>query len=346
MDSNLTSNGNEQNLNLNELERTANVEKSASNSSEETRAAYLEAKALAKATFAQLDEATRSSFSSFRRKFEESRSRLVDANVERDEIWRDLPDDVQKALADATRDKPTASISDLIELKPEEISLEKFDAALRARRRQLQARRIFYEDRSNYRNPLIDRFLLRCADSGSIEAPFPSEEFEDKAIIIRDLGLCDSVDDAMKRAEARWRSERPCVVANNLREWVEGETRKERRKRIREVKRELFREFANSDEWKTYASSFGAIARALFFSSICVVLTWVAIIKWNLVYLLRYENIFPRKSDAYLFLYAATPVVWAAIALVYRNVVLFRRKRRYAFKEFKKNLAEAKRALK
>ncbi len=337
MDTDAISNENEQNLSVETLESNANDVSPPT--PEKTRE-------IAAATFASLDASIRSSLNAEYRAFKEAEKRLDAANAERDRTWNALPESVKKALAKATYENPKGSSSEFLYLKPEELPIQTFDDAVRARLRQLQARKLFRSDRAVCCKILVDRFLLTCSGSSTFDAPFPAEEFQPKATILKDLYFCDSTSDAMKIAEARWKVSRPCVVENRLRKYVTQETKTEKRKRMRAIKRQMFREFSSSPEWKKSSTSFFTILNALTASAFGVVLLWLAILKWNLVYLLRYESIFPYKSDAYRFLYFMTPLVWLALALLYRNVVVFRLKFRSLFKTFEKEEADAANALK
>ena len=337
MNTDATSNENGQNL---------IVETPESNANALSRPTSEWSQQIADATFARLDSSTQSSLRAEYDAFKEAKKRLDLASAERDKTWNVLSEDVKKKLAKATYDNPNRSSSEFRDLKPKELPIQAFDDAVRARLRQLQARKIFRSARALCCKILVDRFLLTCAGSSTLEAPFPAEEFESKAFILKDLYFCDSTIDAMKTAKARWKISRPCVVENRLRKCVTQETKAEKRKRMRAIKRQMFREFSSSPEWKKSSTSFFTILHALTASAFGVVLLWLAILKWNLVYLLRYESIFPYKSDAYRFLYFMTPVVWLALAFLYRSVVVFRLKFHSLFKEFEKEEADAANALK
>jgi len=333
-------------LTSNENDQTSSVEKLESNSIVDSQPTIDASKSLADAAFAQLDATALSIFAPLRRAFEEAESKLAVANAKRDETWSLLPEETQKSLADASRRDPRGTTKTFVKFKPEELPYQTFDAAVRARSSQLQARKIFYRRRDECLIPLIDRFLLSCDGSSSLEAVFPADEFKTKAQLLKDLRFCESIDGVMKTAEKRWKESRPCVVADSLREFATCETRREKRRHFREIKREMINEYATSPEWKKSASSLLTIAVSLTVSTICVVLLWAAILRWDLVYLLRYERLFPYKSDAYRFLLYMTPVLWIALALVYRNFVLFRLQFRSVFKKFKQDVAEAADALK
>ena len=337
MNTDATSNENGQNLIVETPESNANA-LSLSTSEWSER--------LADATFARLDSSTRSSLRAEYDAFKKAKRRLDVASAERDKTWNVLSENVKKTLAKATYDNPNGSSSEFLGLKPEELPIQTFDDAVRARLRQLQARRIFRSARAVCCKILVDRFLLTCVGCSTFDAPFPAEEFESKAVILKDLYFCDSTIDAMKTAKARWNISRPCVVENRLRQCVTQETKREKQKRMRAIKRQMFRAYSSSSEWKKSSTSFFTILHALIGSAFGVVILWFAILKWNLVYLLRYESIFPYKSDAYRFLYFMTPLVWLALAFLYRNVVVFRLKFRSSFKEFKKEEADAADALK
>jgi len=333
-------------ITFNENEPNSSVKSLEGNASVESQGARSDADKIADAAFASLDKSTRSSLESSRDAFERAEIQLAAANAKRDETWSVLPEDLQKSLANATRKNPTGTTSAFLNLKPSDVSMQTFDDAVCARRRQLQVRKSLYQYRAECSSRLIDRFLSTCSGASTLSAPFPVDEFKPKADILRDLRFCESSQEAVRIAKERWKFERPCAAANRLRTYAVDETKKEKRSRIRNVRREMKHEFANSAEWKSYARSFSTIGKALVASAVCVVLLWLAILKWNLVYLLRYESIFPYKSDAYRFLFCVTPVVWLALALFYRNVVIFRMKFHSIFEAFKKDEAEAADALK
>ncbi len=301
---------------------------------------------IADATFARLDSSTRSSLDDDYRMFKEAKKRLEEANVGYDRTWRVLPEDVKKTLDEATYANPLGSASEFLNFKPEELPIETFNNAVRARLRQLQAQKNFRSARAVCCEILVDRFLLTCSGSSTLDAPFPTEEFKSNAFILKDLYFCDSTIEAMKIAEARWNISRPCVVENRLRRRVTQETETEKQKRMRAIKRRMFREYSRSLEWREASSSSFTILHSLIASACGIMILWFVILKWNLVYLLRYESIFPRKGDAYRFLYFMTPIVWLALAFLYRNVVVFRLKFHSLFKKFKKEEADAADALK
>jgi len=293
---------------------------------------------IADQTFEQLDPSTRSSLAEDRRAFEAARKRLIAANAKRDEAWRSLPKDVQKALADATRENPIGSTTEFLNLKPEEIPIQTFTDAVRARRIQLEARKFFYRNRAVCCRFLTDRFLSNCAGYSKLEVPFPGEEFQSKARVLYDLSFCDSVDDAMKTAKERWNVSRPCVVADRRHSRAARETKEEKQSRIRSVKRRALRSYARSGDWKKYASSFSTLVHVATVSGICVAVLGLAFLKSGR--LPQFRAWIPNARDVRVLACLVATVAWIALACVYRNVVLLRLRFRSLARESKKEKAK------